>query len=82
MRCIFYISSSSSKIFLEKERERENRTLSHTVEYFKYFYYSNVLFYCCNYCTKEYSISFLAIFVNILMFVIFKLNSTLGMYNY
>jgi hypothetical protein len=33
----------------------------------------------CNYCTKQYSVLLLAIFVNVLIFVIFKLNCVLGM---
>jgi hypothetical protein len=47
----------------------------------KYFYYSNVLYYCYNYCAK-YSVLLLAVFVNVLMCIIFKLNCVLGMYEY
>jgi hypothetical protein len=68
-----------SKPFLKRERER---ALSHTVQYFKYFYYSKVLYYCYNYCTKQYSILLLAIFANVLIFIIFKLNCILSMYEY
>ena len=49
------------------------------LQYFRYFYYSNVLYYCYDYCTKQYSILLLA--VSVLMIIIFKLN-ILGMYEY
>jgi hypothetical protein len=50
-------------------------SLSQTVQYFKYLYKINELYYICN---KQSSILLLAIFVNVLIFIIFKLNCILG----